>query len=142
MANFVINHPVKALHADNLVVADSFQLNSTSDPVVVDTDQNRGWTVVRTSTGLYTLTFANFKFLKLKSLQLSVRVADDVATIVQGGDWDSSAGTLQIRVLRETGEGSSAGQSDDVTDVKFALANLGADVDNVVSFAATFRTVK
>lgn len=105
-------------------VAGSFRPDGTSTTLLdVST---RGVTVTRNgSPGNYLLTFDD-SYSDLVAVTGGVRVADDTATLVQFGDYNSTAKTLQMRVLRE-----SAGA--------FAPADLAADVDNVVTFDVTFR---
>lgn len=140
MANFVVNHAVKAYTPETVIVSGRFAPAGTGAPTYPDSGKNRGWTVVRTSAGLFTVTFANFKWLSLEHSSFGVRVATAAATIVQGGDWSSSAGTLQIRLFQETADPVDTPTGDTNTNTQFELADLSADADNEVSFSCTFRT--
>lgn len=105
-----------------VIMHGSFNPNGTSAPTVKD---GKGFTVARSSVGLYVLTFAR-TFNELTSSLCGVRVADATPTIVQMGDYNAANSTLQIRTLQETGG-------------TLALADLATDADNCVSFACIFR---
>lgn len=128
MANFKLNHPVKTLRADTLMIAGRFAPAGTGTPTIPDSGKNRGWSVARTDVGDFTITFADFDWLALESFVAYVRQSDgSTPTVVTGGDWDNSAGTMKLTIYEE-----SAGT--------LAAADIGADADDEVNFIATFRT--
>jgi hypothetical protein len=67
--------------------------------IVSGSTKGKGYSVARTSAGLYTVTFDD-TYNELVSCKASVRVANASPTICQMGDWDATAKTLQIRVLQ------------------------------------------
>ncbi len=84
----------------------SFRPKGTSAPVVVD---GKRWSVVRTSVGLYTVTFGD-KYVQLVEALAGARVADATGTLVQAGDFSAANKTLQIRTFRSGGSSSSTKQ--------------------------------
>lgn len=74
----------------------SFRPNGTGSVLDVT---GLGFTVARTSTGLYTVTFADIYHSFVGAIA-GMRVATNTPTLVQGGDWDSTARTLQIRTFQ------------------------------------------
>lgn len=79
----------------------AFRPNSSSG-IVSGSQKGHGYSVARTSAGLYTLTFDEplKRFMGCKAF---VREADGREISVQAGDYDASAKTLQLRVGRPTG---------------------------------------
>ena len=96
-----------------------------STGIVSGSVKGKGFTVARADVGLYTITFSEVG-VALESVVFGVRAADATPTIVQGGDLDMTAKTLQVRVLQE-----SAGT--------LAVADMAADADAEVSFHAVFK---
>lgn len=97
---------IKSLIAGHRVVTGSFRPAGSGTPTNVT---GRGFTVVRTSEGLNTVTFQD-KYASLESLEVSLRVADATATFVQGGDYSAANKTLQIRTL-QAGAGTARGKT-------------------------------
>jgi len=79
----------------------AFRPNSSSG-IVSGSQKGHGYTVARTSAGLYTITFDEplKRFMGCKAF---VREADGRRIAVQAGDYNASAKTLQLRVGRPTG---------------------------------------
>lgn len=114
--------PVKYGGGGRVKVGGSFLPKGTSAPVK---SSGKGWSVSRSDVGIYTITLDR-AYNDLEGLSLTVRVADTTATIVQGGDYSDSAGTLLVHTLQE-----STGT--------FALADLSDDADNEVHFEMTLK---
>ncbi len=113
------------------VVRCAFLPDGTDDPPI--SAGSHAFSVVYTSTGLYTVTFTH-KLLGVPVFLPGIRVADGTPTIVQFGDYSAANRTLQVRVLQETETvGGDANTS-------FQLVDLTADADNEVSFLAIFKT--
>lgn len=93
--------------------------------IVSGSVEGSGFSVVRSNTGLYTITL-DAPMAALVSFNAGVRAADATPTIVQFGDYDGTAGTIQLRVLQESGG-------------TLAVADMTADADAEVSFELTFR---
>ena len=111
------------VHGHKIIVG-SFRPNGSS-ALVSSQVTGRGFSVARTSTGLYTVTFVD-PYPQLVGFSFSARVSDATPVIVQGGAWSAANKTLVIRVLKET-------------TGTLAVADLASDADNVISFVAHFR---
>lgn len=103
-------------------IAGSFQCNGASNPLLIRPSKNVHWGVVRTSTGLYTVTFQDC-FVELISFVASLRTATALARWTQDGPFSLSGKTIQIRTIDATG----------------TVQDIPADVNNRVSFEAVFR---
>lgn len=101
MATRNVADPIHVVGKERVIVHGSFRPNGSS-AVSASLNTGRGYSVARTSEGLYTVTLAQ-KYPRLISLATSGRIADATATLIQGGDYDSSAGTFQVRTLRAGG---------------------------------------
>jgi hypothetical protein len=99
----------------------SFLPKGTGTPAVF---AGKGFTISRTAVGNYLITLDRV-YTKLVSAICSVRTAAKTPTTVQFGDYNASAGTLQIDTYEE-----AAGT--------FAEADLADDADNVVNFELVF----
>jgi hypothetical protein len=98
----------------------SFAPAATGAPTALS---GTGWTVARTSAGLFTITFAE-KYPEMIKATATLQLATKDDKVTQIGTYDGSAGTLQIRVWDFSGA--------DVADV-------AADANNRVNFSVTFR---
>lgn len=78
-------------------VSGSFRPNGSS-AVSAANNKGNGWSVARTSEGLYTLTFAD-KYQHMIGFKAFPRKADTTAMLVQAGDYSASDKTVQIRTL-------------------------------------------
>lgn len=99
----------------DVLIGGSFRPDGATG-IVADSEVGPGWDVERTGTGTYLVTFEK-PLGTIKFSFFSVREAAGTETIVQGGDYDASARTLEIRVFQ-------AG----------ALVDLTDDANNVVGF--------
>lgn len=81
-----------------VLVGGSFRPNGATG-VVSGSSKGRNWSVARTSTGLYTVTFGEWG-VSLESFHCSLREAAATPTFVQAGDVSSSNRTAQIRVMQ------------------------------------------
>jgi len=99
----------------------SFATNSTSSPVATS-NKGKGWTVARTSQGLFTVTFRN-KFLRVNAFIPFLRLATPAARFVQTGTIVTSAKTVQIRLLDNLG----------------AVQDAAANANNRISFLAALK---
>lgn len=97
--------PVRNVGANRVALQGAFRPNGAAGIVagsykgLYDANSKVGYKVVRTSAGLYTVTFAQ-AYKSLEKFTAWARVADATATIVQGGDVNATALTAQIRVLQ------------------------------------------
>jgi hypothetical protein len=80
------------------MVHGSFRPNGSSG-VVSGATKGKGFSVARTSAGLYTLTFDE-SYPELVGFSGTARVADSTCTVVQGGDYVAASKTLQVRLLQ------------------------------------------
>ena len=99
----------------------SFATNSTSSPAATS-NKGKGWTVARTSQGLFTVTFRN-KFLRVNAFIPFLRLATPAARFVQTGTIVTSAKTVQIRLLDNLG----------------AVQDAAANANNRISFLAALK---
>lgn len=83
---------------DRVVVEGSFRPNGATG-VVSGSQKGTGWSVARTSAGLYTVTFDDFGY-QLDSFLCGLREAAKTPTIVQAGDVNVANKTAQIQVLQ------------------------------------------
>ena len=101
-------------------VVGSFRPNGVS--AVLD-KKGKGFTVVRTSAGLFTVTFSD-KFVDLYHVVPHLRLATGDDKIAQAGTFSMANKTLQIRVWDISGA---------------AETDVAADANNVISFVAEFK---
>jgi hypothetical protein len=89
---------LKSRSKDRYLVQGSFRPNAAS-AVSAAYNKGDGFSVVRTSEGLYTLTFDK-KFAQLDSIVANVRCTDAYPTVAQGGAVVVASRTAQIRVFQ------------------------------------------
>lgn len=121
MANRIFSD-LKALGKGFKVIAGSFAPNGSS-AIAATSRKGPGWSVARTSAGLFTITFTD-AYIDMVSATASLQLATAADRIVQIGTYDSSARTLQIRVW-------------DISDA--AVADVAADANNRINFCVVFR---
>lgn len=98
-------YPMKANFPGHVLCSGSFRPNGATG-IVSGSVKGNGFTVARTSAGLYTVTFDdNHSFPGKVSVLAGVRAADATPTIVQGGDYSEANRTLQLRVLQAAAGG-------------------------------------
>lgn len=114
---------IKALSPGLIVIGGSFAPNGAS-AVSATSRKGMGWSVARTGTGQFTITF-NDKFVDLVSAIATLQLNAAAASVVQVGAWDSSAKTLILTVLTE-----SAGA--------LAAADVAANANNRIHFEVKF----
>ena len=91
-------YPVQALNPQMKIIAGSFLPNGSS-AVASATTTGQGYTVARTSTGLFTITLTD-KYNSLLSGQVSLALNAVAQTVVQFGAIDvSSAKTITINAV-------------------------------------------
>lgn len=100
----------------------SFRPNSTS-AVSSAYNKGNGWSVARTSTGLFSVTFDE-DYYELVSVVVTLQLATGADQFCQVGTWTSATRVLQIRVWDVSGA---------------AVADVASDADNKIHFVATFR---
>lgn len=111
-------YPIRSLNTNDVLIEGSFAPAGAGTPTAV---KGRGYTVVRTSQGLYTITLAD-KFVELQCGKVSLQLAAAAARSVQIGAVDvSSAQTVQVRVIDGAG----------------AVQDVAADANNRVHFSLT-----
>lgn len=86
----------------HVLCAGSFRPNGASG-IVTGSVKGNGFTVARTSIGLYTVTFdRNHSFPKKVSVLAAMREADGRPGFVTGGDYSESERTIQLRAWRSS----------------------------------------
>lgn len=103
------------------VVSGSFAPNGSS-ALVASSTYGYGFSVAYTSTGLFTITFAN-SYLRLQSVVASLQLATGDDKFVQVGSYSAANRTLTIRVWDVSGA---------------AVADVAADANNRVHFVCVF----
>src|SRR5687768_3277138 len=114
---------VQVLGRNQVKLAGSFAPNGSS-AVSADSREGRGFTVARTSAGLFTITLAD-KYAVFVSGRVSLQLATAADQFVQLGTVDMSAKTVQIRVWDVSGA---------------AVADVAADANNRIHFEFTLLT--
>jgi hypothetical protein len=112
--------PVRTLVRELIPVVGSFAPNGTGT-VALTSRKGLGWSVVRTSAGLFSVTFTD-KYNDLVSVSASVQHPTAIDLKVQVGTWTSATKVLQLRTV-------TIGTVADVT----------ADTNARVNFVAWFR---
>jgi hypothetical protein len=113
----------QVLNRGEVIICGSFAPNGSS-AVSAASNSGIGWSVVRTSAGLFTVTLED-KYVGLFSAQVSLQLAAASEHAVQLGAVDVvSAKTVQIRVI-DTTDGS--------------VADVAADANNRIHFELRLR---
>lgn len=103
------------------IVSGSWAPNGNSALVAADT-YGYGFSVAYTSTGLFTITFAN-TYLKLQSATVSLQLAAGDDKFVQVGNYVAASRTLEVRVWDISGA---------------AVADVAANANNRIHFTCIF----
>lgn len=114
---------ILGLNLREVRVSGSFAPQGTGAPQKV---AGNGWAVSRSGVGVYVITVDD-RYSRLIAALSGARVADGTPTIVQFGDYDKAARTIQVRTLQ---------------GVDPALADMAADADNTVNFELVFSNTK
>lgn len=113
----VVGSPTQGL----VCIAGSFAPNGSS-AITAASRKGRGWSVVRTSAGLYTLTFSD-KYPDLVAFIASLQLAAGAIQTVQTGVYTPAAKTITIRV---------------VSTVDATASEVAANANNRINFIAWF----
>lgn len=109
---------------ENVVVSGSFAPDTANAPTDV---RGVGFSVARTSTGLFTITFDS-KYYQVNSATAALQLATGDDKVAQIGAYTAptatASGTLQIRVWDISGA---------------AVADVAANANNRVNFSVTFQ---
>lgn len=112
-----------SLNVGVVVLAGSFAPNGAS-AVSSASNQGNGWSVARTSTGLFTITLQD-SYVSLLSATATLQLATADDKMVQIGSCDvTSAKTIEIRVWDISGA---------------AVADVAADANNRINFVLCLR---
>lgn len=102
-------HKMCSNYPGQVLCAGSFRPNGATG-IVSGSTKGNGFSVARTSAGLYTVTFdAAHSFPDKVAVLAGVRAADATPTIVQAGDYSEANRTLQLRVLQAATAGVTEG---------------------------------
>ena len=117
-----VTHKMKTIGINRVHVHGSFAPNGGSALVAASTN-GKGFSVARTSTGLYTVTFDN-TYPELVSAYAHCQVADAKPTFAQFGDYVAASKTMVIRVFQAPlGAAASTGKTIGVPLVNFREVN-------------------
>jgi hypothetical protein len=111
-------HDVETIGRQKKLVQGSFAPDTANPPTTLRGD---GFSVVRTSQGLFTVTFDD-SYPELESADASLQLAAAAARFIQIGAYNATAKTLQIRVTDATG----------------AVQDVAANANNRVNFCCVF----
>lgn len=116
-------YPLNAVGQSRVVASGRFRPNGSS-AISNALNKGKGWTVVRTLTGVYTVTIAGAPFGQLDDViaQLMLGTAGDQFCI--GGAVDAAAGTIVINAWDISGA---------------AVADVASNADNWIAFSCTIR---
>lgn len=106
----------------NLVDIDGSFAPNGSSALAATSTYGSGFTVVRTSQGLFTITFAE-KYPELTSAKVTLQLDAAAARFLQVGQYSASSKTIQIRVIDAAG----------------AVQDVSANANNRVHFTFTFK---
>ncbi len=109
-----------ALQRGLVIIAGSFAPNDSS-AISADSRQGTGWSVARSNTGLYTVTFSD-KYAALVSFGCWLQLATPAAQVLCAGVYTAASKTITITNFTS---GSAA--------------DIAADANNRIHFAALFR---
>lgn len=121
MANRRFGKPY--IYGDDRVICEGSFAPNGSSALVADDVKGIGFSVVRTSAGLFTITFDD-AFPAFESAHATLQLASGGDQIIQIGTWTASTKKLQIRVWDISGA---------------AVADVAADANNRIHFTAVFR---
>lgn len=122
----------KVIGKDRVAIHGKFRPDGSSG-IVTDSEDGHGWTVARTSVGLYTITLKK-PMPALISHNCSVRDANGVGIQASFGDYNASAGTIQLRVF----EGGSKGAVPlDITSLREIASD---DIQNLAAHGGILTT--
>lgn len=119
-------NPIRAIGKNRFVLAGSFLPNGSSALAAAGI-LGAGFTVVRTSAGLFTVTLAE-KWLRLLTAKLTLQTAAVSQAQLQLGTTDvSGAKTVEIRSVAPTGAG----------DTTLIVADIASNANNRIHFELT-----
>lgn len=113
-----LNFPIKSPNKDTVEIVGSFAPDTANPPTTL---YGKGFTVARSSQGVYTLTFDRV-YPKLISAIATIQLASATARFAQIGTYTAAAGTLVISNLDATG----------------TAQDIAANANNRVNFRAVF----
>lgn len=113
--------PVRALARELILIEGSFAPNGSS-AVSATSRQGLGFTVARTSEGLFTVTLSD-KFAALVAAKATLQLTTAAGSFCQIGVVDLSAKTIQIRVWDPAHAGAPA------------VGDIAADAGNRINFS-------
>lgn len=113
-------HRIQTLTREVVEIAGSFAPAGTGAPTAV---RGHGFTVARTSAGLFTITFES-KFPSYIHADAGLQLASGDDKFAQVGAVDLAARTMQVRIWDISGA---------------AVADVSADANNRVNFTIKFR---
>lgn len=125
MSDYGMLDPVRGLGKGLAICAGTFFPDTAAAPTTTaGSGGSVGWTVARTSAGLFTITFSKkFACCLFKTAHLQLAAGDD--KIVQVGTYSASAGTCTVRVWDVSGA---------------AETDVAANANNAVNFLFIFST--
>ena len=127
MADRMWYEKIRTLLLGHTIIAGSFAPNGSSALVATSTF-GRGFTVARTSAGLFTITFAD-KYAKMVGSSVALQLATGDDKIVQLGTYTAASKTVTIRSWDISGaaETDIAANANNRVHFAFHMSNSGVD---------------
>lgn len=126
MGGFSTNFGMKTVNRDDILVSGAFRPNAGTG-VVTSSEKGEGFSVARTSAGLYTVTLAN-RLPADARIMAGIRAADAYGSIAQVGDYVEASKTFQIRILQ-----AGAGLRDIPIDITAAREIVSNDIGVLIA---------
>jgi hypothetical protein len=123
MAGSISNFPLGIVGYNRTIIEGTFFPNGSS-AVANTSNKGKGWTVARTSQGLFTITLVDKPVAQIDFAIATLQLASAAATLVQIGVVSPTAGTIQIRNI----------------DTSAGVQDIAANANNAISFMIIVRS--
>lgn len=115
-----VKHPVRSESRELVLVAGSFAPDSANPPTST-TLRGNGWTAARTSTGVWTITFAE-SYPELVAGLATIQRSSDADTVAELGVYTAASRTITVKSLAAA-----------------TATDIAANANNRVNFLFVFR---
>lgn len=120
---------------NRVMVHGSFRPNGATG-IVSGSTKGKGYSVARSGTGLYTITFDD-KYPALVSAVGHARAADATPTVVQFGDYSAANKTLQLRLLQASTGALTKPKGTIPLDISVLREIVSSDIANLTDTEST-----
>jgi hypothetical protein len=111
------------VHGPRRIMVEGSWAPNAGNAIDATSVKGKGFSVVWTSTGLFTITFQD-AFVDLESFTCTLQLAAGDDMIIQAGTWTAASKTMTVRVWNIAGA---------------AVADVAADANNRIHFQAVFK---